>query len=67
MRRLTPRDVGREELARLHGVRSRTTAEVARTLLEHLSRSAELIDQALVHTAAGVAPQEVATWSRDRR
>ena len=52
---------GREELARLQGAHSGTTAEVARTLLEHLSRSAELIDQALAHTAAvavaaGVAP-----------
>ncbi|MFF9819454.1 hypothetical protein [Streptomyces sp. NPDC014006] len=42
---------------------------MARILLEHLSHSAALIDQALVHTAtaavaAGVALEEAAAWSR---
>ncbi|MFD9904026.1 DNA-binding protein [Streptomyces sp. NPDC059063] len=58
-----------EQLVQLRGVHSGTTAEVARTLLEHLSRSAALIDQALVDTAAaavaaGVAVEEVSAWSR---
>ncbi|MEW2325341.1 DNA-binding protein [Streptomyces griseoincarnatus] len=58
-----------EQLEELRGGHSGTTAEVARTLLEHLSRSAALIDQALVDTAAaavaaGVALEEVAAWSR---
>ncbi|MEU5019247.1 TniQ family protein [Streptomyces angustmyceticus] len=62
-------DEAREELVELRGVHSGTTAEVARTLLEHLSRSAALIDQAIVHTAAaavtaGVALEEIAAWSR---
>ncbi|MGW0846759.1 DNA-binding protein [Streptomyces sp. NPDC002787] len=62
-------DEAREQLVELRGVHSGTTAEVARTLLEHLSESADLIDQALVHTAAaavasGVALKEVAQWSR---
>ncbi|MFE2718907.1 DNA-binding protein [Streptomyces mirabilis] len=62
-------DEAREELAQLRGVQSGTTAEVARTLLEHLSQSAELIDRAVLHTAAaavaaGVALEEVAQWSR---
>ncbi|MFF9336155.1 TniQ family protein [Streptomyces albogriseolus] len=59
----------REELAQLRGVQSGTTAEVARELLERLSQSAELIDRAVLHTAAaavaaGVALEEVAQWSR---
>jgi hypothetical protein len=59
----------REELAQLRGVQSGTTAEVARDLLERLSQSAELIDRAVLHTAAaavvaGVALEEVAQWSR---
>ncbi|MCX4853813.1 hypothetical protein OG426_54220 [Streptomyces canus] len=42
---------------------------MARTLLEHLSQGAELIDRAVLHTAAaavaaGVALEEVAQWSR---
>ncbi|WP_028808882.1 hypothetical protein, partial [Streptomyces canus] len=58
-----------EQLVELRGVQSGTTAEVARTLLEHLSRGADLIDQALVHTAAaavaaGVALEDVAQWCR---
>ncbi len=62
-------DDAREELAQLRGVQSGTTAEVARMLLEHLSQSAELVDRAVLHTAAaavaaGVALQEVAQWSR---
>ncbi|MEV6948246.1 TniQ family protein [Streptomyces sp. NPDC051172] len=62
-------DEAREQLVELRGVHSGTTAEVARTLLEHLSHSAELIDQALVHTAtaavaAGVPLEEAAAWSR---
>ncbi|MER5981070.1 TniQ family protein [Streptomyces sp. NPDC001857] len=62
-------DEAREELAQLRGVQSGTTAEVARTLLEHLSQGAELIDRAVLHTAgaavaAGVALEEVAQWSR---
>ncbi|MFE4177454.1 DNA-binding protein [Streptomyces sp. NPDC056909] len=62
-------DEAREELAQLRGVQSGTTAEVARTLLEHLSQSAGLIDRAVLHTAAaavaaGVALEEVAQWSR---
>ncbi|WP_308315621.1 TniQ family protein [Streptomyces sp. ISL-100] len=62
-------DEAREQLVELRGVHSGTTAEVARTLLEHLSHSADLIDQALVHTAAaavasGVTLEEVAQWSR---
>ncbi|MFF8235106.1 DNA-binding protein, partial [Streptomyces caelestis] len=59
----------REELAQLRGVQSGTTAEVARELLERLSQSAELIDRAVLHTAAaaaaaGMALEEVAQWSR---
>ncbi|MEU2556740.1 TniQ family protein [Streptomyces sp. NPDC013313] len=59
----------REQLVQLRGVHSGTTAEVARTLLEHLAHSAALIDQALVGTAAaavaaGVALEDVAAWSR---
>ncbi|GAA2485128.1 DNA-binding protein [Streptomyces longisporus] len=62
-------DEAREELMELRGVQSGTTAEVTRTLLEHLSQSAELIDRAVLHTAAaavaaGVALEEVAQWSR---
>ncbi|MEU9412324.1 hypothetical protein AB0E08_42440 [Streptomyces sp. NPDC048281] len=62
-------DEAREELAQLRGVQSGTTAEVARELLERLSQSAELIDRAVLHTAAaavtaGVALEEVAQWSR---
>ncbi|MFF8430568.1 DNA-binding protein [Streptomyces sp. NPDC016566] len=62
-------DEAREELAQLRGAQSGTTAEVARTLLEHLSQSAELVDRAVLHTAAaavaaGVALEEVAQWSR---
>ncbi|MFF3336934.1 DNA-binding protein [Streptomyces sp. NPDC002888] len=62
-------DEAREELAQLRGVQSGTTAEVARELLEHLSQGAELIDRAVLHTAAaavaaGVALEEVARWSR---
>lgn len=62
-------DEAREQLVELRGVHSGTTAEVARTLLEHLSQSAELIDRAVLHTAAaavasGVALEEVAQWSR---
>ncbi|MFF6787015.1 DNA-binding protein [Streptomyces sp. NPDC012510] len=62
-------DDAREELAQLRGAQSGTTAEVARTLLEHLSQSAELVDRAVLHTAAaavaaGVALEEVARWSR---
>ncbi|WP_336246981.1 DNA-binding protein [Streptomyces cupreus] len=62
-------DEAREQLMELRGVHSGATAEVARTLLEHLSHSAALIDQALVHTAAaavsaGVALEDVAQWSR---
>ncbi|GAA3909032.1 hypothetical protein GCM10023084_71560 [Streptomyces lacrimifluminis] len=62
-------DDAREELAQLRGAQSGTTAEVARTLLEHLSQSAELVDRAVLHTAAaavaaGVALEEVAQWSR---
>ncbi|MFI1568147.1 DNA-binding protein [Streptomyces sp. NPDC020490] len=58
-----------EQLVELRGVHNGTTAEVARTLLEHLGPSAALIDQALVHTAAaavaaGVALEDVAAWSR---
>ncbi|MEU0054469.1 hypothetical protein [Streptomyces sp. NPDC006309] len=59
----------REQLVRLQGVHSGTTAEVACTLLQHLSHSATPIDQALVDTAAadvaaGVAMEDVAAWSR---
>ncbi|GAA2774702.1 hypothetical protein GCM10010521_61370 [Streptomyces rameus] len=62
-------DEAREQLVELRGVHSGATAEVARTLLEHLSQSAELIDRAVLHTAAaavasGVALEEVAQWSR---
>ncbi|MFE4823989.1 DNA-binding protein [Streptomyces sp. NPDC056704] len=62
-------DEAREELAQLRGAQSGTTAEVARTLLEHLSQSAELIDRVVLHAAAaavaaGVALEEVAQWSR---
>ncbi|WLW58284.1 DNA-binding protein [Streptomyces sp. YU58] len=62
-------DEAREELAQLRGVQSGTTAEVARTLLERLSQGAELIDRAVLHTAAaavaaGVALEEAARWSR---
>ncbi|MGW2683606.1 DNA-binding protein [Streptomyces sp. NPDC001414] len=62
-------DEAREELAQLRGAQGGTTAELARTLLEHLSQSAELVDRAVLHTAAaavaaGVALEEVAQWSR---
>lgn len=62
-------DEARKQMVQLRGVHSGTTAEVARTMLEHLSHSADLIDQALVHTAAaavaaGVALEDVAAWSR---
>ncbi|MFD5341231.1 DNA-binding protein [Streptomyces hawaiiensis] len=62
-------DQAREQLVELRGVHSGTTAEVARTLLQHLSHSAALIDQALVGTAAaaiaaGVTLKDVAAWSR---
>lgn len=62
-------DDAREQLAQLRGAQSGTTAEVARTLLEHLSHSADLIDRAVLHTAAaavaaGVALEDVAQWSR---
>ncbi|MFF3585000.1 DNA-binding protein [Streptomyces mirabilis] len=62
-------DEAREELAQLRGAQSGTTAEVARELLEHLSQGAELIDRAVLRTAAaavaaGVALEEVAQWSR---
>ncbi|MGW0712477.1 hypothetical protein ACWD4G_42190 [Streptomyces sp. NPDC002643] len=62
-------DEAREELVQLRGAQSGTTAEVARTLLEHFSQSADLIDRAVLHTAAaavaaGVALEEVAQWSR---
>ncbi|WP_406841109.1 DNA-binding protein [Streptomyces sp. AHU1] len=58
-----------EQLVELGGRHSGTTAEVARTLLEHLGRSAELVQEALAHTAvaavtAGVALEEVAAWAR---
>ncbi|WP_328443351.1 TniQ family protein [Streptomyces sp. NBC_00386] len=58
-----------EQLVELRGVHSGTTAEVARTLLEHLGRSAELVEEALAHTAvaavtAGVTLEEVAAWAR---
>ncbi|MDQ0956411.1 hypothetical protein QFZ66_000289 [Streptomyces sp. B4I13] len=54
---------GREELAQLQGVRSGTTVEVGSTLLEHLRRSAELLGQALVHTAVAAWLEEAAAWS----
>ncbi|MEU7429025.1 DNA-binding protein [Streptomyces sp. NPDC040750] len=62
-------DEAHEELAQLRGAHSGTTADVARELLEHLSQSTELIDRAMLHTAAaavaaGVALEEVAQWSR---
>jgi hypothetical protein len=62
-------DQAREQLVEVRGAHSGTTAEVARTLLQHLSHSAALIDQALVGTAAaavaaGVALEDVAAWSR---
>ena len=62
-------DQAREQLVELRGVHSGTTADVARTLLQHLSHSAALIDKALVGTAAaaaaaGVALEDVAAWSR---
>ncbi|OKJ68838.1 DNA-binding protein [Streptomyces sp. TSRI0107] len=58
-----------EQLLELRGMHSGTTADVARTLLKHLSESAALIEKALVHTAtvavaAGVALDEVAGWAR---
>jgi hypothetical protein len=60
-------DKAHEQLVELRGAQSGTTAEVARTLLEHLRQSAELIDRAVLHTAAcdlggdrrGVGPAEV--------
>ncbi|MGP3974468.1 DNA-binding protein [Streptomyces sp. 8N114] len=62
-------DEAREGLEQVRGAQSGTTAEVARTLLEHLSQSVELIDRAVLDTAAaavaaGVALEEVAGWSR---
>ncbi|SBV00475.1 hypothetical protein YUMDRAFT_06444 [Streptomyces sp. OspMP-M45] len=58
-----------EELEQVHGVQSGTTAEVAQRLLRHLSRSADLLDRALMDTAAGavaagVALKDVAGWCR---
>lgn len=58
-----------EELEQVHGVQSGTTAEVAQRLLRHLSRSADLLDRALMDAAAGavaagVALEDVAGWCR---
>ncbi|MEU6846305.1 hypothetical protein ABZ930_30965 [Streptomyces sp. NPDC046716] len=58
-----------EQLAGVRGGHSGTTADVARSLLERLSRSADLVDQVVLETAAaavaaGVALEDVAAWSR---
>ncbi|MFF9704632.1 hypothetical protein ACF1FE_26120 [Streptomyces griseofuscus] len=54
---------GREELAQLQGRPQWHHRRGGRTLLEHLSRSAELIGQALVHTAVAAWLEEAAAWS----
>ncbi|MEU1785041.1 hypothetical protein ABZ553_03915 [Streptomyces sparsogenes] len=49
----------RKQLVELRGVHSGTIAEVARTLLQHLSHSADPIDQALMDTATAAVAAEV--------
>jgi hypothetical protein len=58
-----------EQLVQLRGAQSGPTADVARQLLQTLSYSADLLDQALREAVvaavnAGVAPQDVARWAR---
>ncbi|MFJ8657147.1 hypothetical protein ACIRNU_32905 [Streptomyces rochei] len=55
----------REQSAALRACTAAPPPKRPRTLLEHLSRSTALIDQALVGTAAaGVALEDVAAWAR---
>ncbi|WP_317987183.1 DNA-binding protein [Streptomyces kanamyceticus] len=58
-----------EQLQQLHGAQVGRTAEVARHLLEGLSRGTDLLDQALERVMvaavnAGVPLEEVARWAR---
>ncbi|MGK5734301.1 hypothetical protein [Streptomyces sp. URMC 124] len=58
-----------EQLQQLHGAQVGTTAEVARSVLEGLSRGSDLLDQVLLRVMvaavnAGVGLEEVARWAR---
>ncbi|MFD9196401.1 MULTISPECIES: DNA-binding protein [Streptomyces] len=58
-----------EQLQQLHGAQVGVTAEVARSLLEGLSRGTDLLDQVLLRVMAaavnaGVGVDEVARWAR---
>ncbi|MFB7531456.1 DNA-binding protein [Streptomyces sp. NPDC056178] len=58
-----------EQLQQLHGAQVGTTAEVARHMLEGLSRGTDLLDQVLLRVMvaavnAGVRVDEVARWAR---
>ncbi|MFE5869546.1 DNA-binding protein [Streptomyces roseifaciens] len=58
-----------EQLQQLHGVQVGTTADVARHMLEGLSRGTDLLDQVLLRVMvaavnAGVGLEEVARWAR---
>ncbi|MFB7552972.1 DNA-binding protein [Streptomyces sp. NPDC056154] len=58
-----------EQLQQLHGAQVGTTAEVARHMLESLSRGTDLLDQVLLRVMvaavnAGVRVDEVARWAR---
>ncbi|MGW2089958.1 hypothetical protein [Streptomyces sp. NPDC001880] len=58
-----------EQLQQLRGAQVGTTAEVARSMLEGLSRGTDLLDQVLLRVMvagvnAGVRVDEVARWAR---
>ncbi|MEU1676826.1 DNA-binding protein [Streptomyces roseifaciens] len=58
-----------EQLQQLHGAQVGTTAEVARSMLEGLSRGSDLLDQVLLRVMvaavnAGVGLEEMARWAR---
>ncbi|MFD9821339.1 hypothetical protein [Streptomyces violascens] len=62
-------DEAEEQLQQLHGAQVGTTAEVARHMLELLSRGTDLLDQVLgrvmvASVNAGVPLEEVARWAR---
>ncbi|GAA2470180.1 hypothetical protein GCM10010388_73490 [Streptomyces mauvecolor] len=62
-------DEAEEQLQQLHGAQVGTTAEVARHMLEGLSRGTHLLDQVLLRVMvaavnAGVPLEEVARWAR---
>ncbi|WP_367141122.1 MULTISPECIES: hypothetical protein [Streptomyces] len=59
----------KEQLQQLHGAQVGTTADVARSMLESLSRGTDLLDQLLLRVMAaavnaGVGLEEVAQWAR---